>query len=179
MAYRVGGLLFGVALVAAGVLLWQAPRQWPDAARKLPRERIVGGVLGLLCLLWAAWLAGPMLEGGLAGLRPLLLPAAVVLGVAGALLLDYVLTRALGGALVLVCTWMMHEAFVAHTPARQVLTVLYYLLGVAGLFMIGTPYRFRDFLEWSGQSARGRLGVAAGLALTGLLTVGLVLASRG
>ena len=69
MSFKLAGILFGVGLVALAFAAWWAPRRWPQLWRVLPRERIIGGGIGLLCLVWSAILVRPMLEGSMAHLQ--------------------------------------------------------------------------------------------------------------
>ena len=179
MSFRLAGTLFALALLVGGAALVVASARAPELWKRLPRERVVGGALGLMALLWSAWLVEPLLEGGLASLRPWLVPVALVVGIAGAFLLDYVLTRALGGLLLLVVNAIMHLAFVAQAPWRGTVSVVCYALGLAGLFMIGAPYRFRDVLEACCRSPRARWALGAALGLAGVVTGAIAQAAHG
>lgn len=165
------GSIFGCVLLLAAGFVWLVLPRAPGLWRRIPRERVVGGALGLVCLIWSAKLVSPLFEGGLSRVRSLLPALVILLTVAAVLLLDYLLTRALGGFILLVVSFLLHEAFTAHVPYRALFAVVCYALGVVGLFMIGSPYRFRDFLEKSAQPGRYRCVAAASLALGGAVSL--------
>jgi hypothetical protein len=162
--------IWGAGLLAAGccclVVLPRRPQLW----KELPRERYVGCFIGWICLVWSASLAMPLLEGGLAGLRRLL-PFLVFAVAVGSLLLDYLFTRALAGLMLLIVNQLLHLAFVAHVPARWLLSLVCYAFGVAALMMIAYPFRFRDLLEKATLHRRWRAPAGAFLLLAGMQSV--------
>lgn len=179
LRFTILGTAFGLFLLGAGLLFWRWVPKHRDLWRSLPRERTVGTVLGFFCLTWSAFLAAPLLEGGLAPLRRLL-PVVVILVTVGSwYCLDYVLTRALGGFLLLAANFLLHEAFVAHAALRPVLSVALYLVVGAGMIMIAYPYRFRDLLEKGATNGRLRGWVSGVLAVVGAVIAILSLATHG
>lgn len=179
MSFHIAGLLFGAGLIGLAVAAWWAPTRWPQLWRAVPRERIIGGAIGLLCLVWSAILVRPMMEGSFATYQPAIVPVAIVIGVAGAITMDYVFTRALGGLLVLSANWLLHAAFVAQAPARGAFSVVCYIIGLLGIFIIAYPYRFRDLLEALSLQSRWRHTVGALLLVAGLLATSIAWATHG
>lgn len=161
---------FSALLAAAAAGCWFALPHRPELWRQVPRERYAAAVIGLVCLLWTARLAAPMLEGGLAGFRAYLIPGAFVLAAACFWMLDYLMARALGGLVLLAVNELLHLAFVRHALARPVFALVCYMLGVAAMFMIATPYRFRDLLEQATLHRRKRAALSIALFL-GALTL--------
>jgi hypothetical protein len=167
IAVSVGlGLIFAVA----GGALWHG--RYPDAAlaARLPRARLAGEVLGVICLVWSAYHACLMLEGGLASYRKVVWVLVPVTAVLAYHHLDYLFSRALGGLLVLCATYLLHGAFTAMVPWRPLYSVICYLAGVWGMFLIAVPWRFRDLLQAMAPAPRrwrslGTAAVAAGLIL--------------
>ena len=162
----------GLLMVTSGLMQWASGKSG-DWWKKVPRERNVGSAIGLLALIWAARIALPMMEGGLAKVKPFLVPAAIALGIACWFLLEYVMSRALGGILILVSATVMHMAFSEHAPARWALSLSCYLVGTAGMVMIGWPWLFRDWLEKVDGVKRWRLGSVVVVALSGAAIAGV------
>lgn len=179
MAFAFQAGLLGVLLLgSAGWLGLALPRR-PEWSTRLPRERWLGGGLGALCLLWAARLTDPLLEGGLAGLRPLLLPLALILTVAAVWQLDYLFTRALCGLVLLGSTHLLHAAFTAHASWRPAFSAVCYLLGLLAIYTIAYPFRFRDYLEACSRAPQPRRWGVGLLGAAGLLVLGIAVASHG
>lgn len=162
MPFVVSCLLLSLLPAALAVIFGVFAARLPDLWRKLPRERNFGIALGALCLVWSAYYAVPLLEGGLARFQTvikLLVPITTILSY---LYLNYIFTRALGGLMMLAATYVLHEAFVAHLPFRPLFALLCYLVAVAGMFALATPWRFRDLLRKCTEDASWRIGLAAG-----------------
>lgn len=178
MSFRLAGSLFGAALLAMGTATALLLPRWPAAGKVLPRERIVGAMLGVLCLIWSAHEAAPLLEESLAGYRRLLPYLVVVIGVLGILFLDYLFTRAVGGVLLLSIVWLLHQAFASHAPVRWLFAIVCYLLAIGGMFMIGSPWRFRDLLQRAAAEPRPRWIAAGCLLASGLVSLVVALGTR-
>jgi hypothetical protein len=173
--FRLTAVLAGLTLISgAFAIAWLLPRQ-PDAWRKLPRERRYSVVLALWVMLWAAHLAQPLLEGGLTNLRQLLLPLAMALTVLAFFFLDYLFTRAVAGLTILVATWIMEAAFIAQVPARWLLAVVGYVLATIALYLLASPYRFRDWLDACARLPKWRHLSAGLLALAAIVPLVLAL----
>jgi len=160
MPFTVSGTLFALLPVALATLFgYFAPRH-PGLWRTLPRERNFGIALGAACLVWSAFYAVPMLEGGLAKFQPivkLLVPAVTILSY---FYLNYIFTRALGGLMMLAATFMLHEAFAAHVPMRFLFSTCCYAIAVAGMVALATPWRFRDLLKKCTENPSWRKALA-------------------
>ena len=133
----------------------------------------------MLCLIWAASLAAPLLEGSLEKYRSALPWIVVTLSVSSFLLLDYLFARATGGLILLAVNSLLHGAFVAHVPARPAFSFICYVLGTYALFMLGAPYRFRDLLERMTLKPSWRFGVGAGLLVAGVFTCATAAMANG
>ena len=168
MVFRVSSILFGLALGGGAWLFLFGTVRWPDLHRGLPRERVLGGIVATLCLIWAAYQVLPMLEGGLARYRIVVKLTVPVVAVLSYFHLDYLLTRAVGGLLLLVLNHLLHAAFVAQIPMRPLFSAICYVISLAGFFMVGAPWRFRDVLERAGESVQWRRGVCAAFGVCGV-----------
>jgi len=153
--------VFAAILAALGYILGFASHRQPDLWRKLPRERILGEIITVVCLVWCTVHVLPMLEGDMARFRVWVRLLAPVLAVLSFFFLDFLFTRALGGLFLLMVNDLLHGAFTVHLPVRPIFAVVSYALGVLAMFMIGAPWRFRDLLETCGNSVRRRVWCSA------------------
>lgn len=175
MQFVVTSIIISAFLIAASVCVVCVVPKHDKLWRKLPRERTFGIIIGIISLCWSAMEVRLMLEGGLIGLRKLLPFVVAGTSVASYMMLDYLFTRALGGLLLLVCGHMLHEAFAVFLPVRWLYALILYVVGVIGMFMIGSPYRFRDWLEKVTFDARWRCLSGALLALGGAVILVIAL----
>jgi hypothetical protein len=103
----------------------------------------------------------------------------VALSLSSFFLLDYLFARAMGGLILLAVNSLLHGAFVAHMPARPVFSFICYVLGTYALFMLGSPYRFRDLLERMTLRSGWRFGVGGTLLAAGLFTCATAAMAHG
>lgn len=175
MVFTIPSLLFALLLAALAYVFGFCVVRKPDLWRVLPRERYLGEAVGVLCLAWSAFHVIPMLEGDLARFQvavKIVVPVAAVLGF---LYLDYLFTRALGGLFMLMASHLLHGAFVVHLPARPVYSTVCYAFGVIGMFLVGSPWRFRDLLKKAAESRPWRRGLLAVLGGSAILFAGFAL----
>lgn len=177
--------LFAALACTAGWLTTRYPTLWRD----LPRHRVAGLILGLICLSWAAQQVNLMLEidvtrefhqlldGDLLRFRLLVLLAVPVIAIAAYYHLDFIFTRALGGFLLLILTDMLHQAFAIHLPARGAFSLFCYLAALVAMFIVAVPWHFRDFLKRTHDSRAWRHGAVLTLATGALVVCGFGLAS--
>ena len=163
--------LLGSVLVAVAFCFWSILPQKKQLWRIIPRERYVGIVLGVICLIWSASHAHALLEGASAKFRVFLGPGVILVTLLCYFLLDYLFTRALGGILLLLVNWLLHEAFIENIQFRPVFSIICYLLGIASFFLIAAPYRFRDWLEKISHDNRWRTVSTGVMAFIGGLLV--------
>lgn len=152
--------LFATAIISA-ILAWACLRLSPQRlpqVEPLPRRRDVGVVLAFIALIWCVPHATPIVWGWM---LPWLYPVAVVCAVMAYLFLDYLLSRALGGLLILISYYFLHESFTRHTSGAALLTILCWALGIAGIFISAKPHLMRDLIRRMCASLRWRAGVAA------------------
>lgn len=171
LSFQIMGALFGIGLTVAGGFFLIRLKRYPELWRKLPRERNFGIVIGAVCFAWSAWIAYPLFEGGLTNLRNYLPYVAVAMTVLCFMFLEYVFTRALGGFLLLSTTTLMHQAFSDHAPARWLISIICYVIALASMFMIGSPWRFRDLLKSMTEKEKVRTAVGIGLACVGAVFI--------
>jgi hypothetical protein len=150
------GLVFaGLALVFQ-VLIHRDPELW----KRLPRERVLGGVLALVCLAWASGYVLELLEGSLARFP--------VLAVLSFFAVEFLFTRALGTLFMLMAVHLLDKGFEAALPGRQLYSALCLLVGIVGMVLVGQPWRFRDLLESAASRVTLRRGAVVVCALLAL-----------
>ena len=178
--FSLSSSLAGGTMLFLAVVFASSTRRHPELWKTLPRERIAGTVLALAALAFAAWQSEIMLEGGLLKLRPYIWALVPILTVLSFFYLDFLLTRAVAGVLMLLVPQLLHGAFVAHLPQRPVFSAICYLTAMLGAIMMAAPWRFRDLLELAAAKPGWRKTIAAfcfALAFTFLLAAGFVLAT--
>lgn len=170
-SFSLTSALAGFVLIGAAIWVAFSLPKSPDLWRRVPRERYIGSIMGWICLLWSATLVYPILEGKLVAIRNALPYIVVFVAAASFFCLDYLFTRALGGLILLIVNYLLHLALISHLPARPLFAVFCYLFGIAGLFMIGTPYRFRDLLDKATHERQWRRRVSGVLMTAGVLSL--------
>lgn len=169
MPFSVSTAVFGGLFMGIAVLFGYGTRRWPRCSTVLPRHRIAGEILGVVCLSWAAYYACGMMEGGLVKYRiviKLLVPVVAVLAYTH---LDFLFARAFGGFLLLAVNVLLHGAFTVAVPFRPFYSVMCYGVGIAGLFLVAAPWVMRDMLSRAADGGRWRCGLTVACALGGLV----------
>lgn len=158
--------LAGLLLLLAYAFAFQ-----PQMKAVLPRLRWAGIVLGIPCLIWSAWHGCIMLEGGLAKFHTLVWCLVPILSILCAFYLDYLFARALGGFLLLATNELIRCAFVYDVPLRGLYSIICLLLGICGLFLLGTPWHLRDALKLAVERPPVGRAIAAALAVAAFLLI--------
>jgi len=104
-------------------------------------------------LVWSFWLLATMEMGEFSSFRR---PLMIVLPIGYVLVLrfveEFLAVRALGILCLLAAEPLLEAAFFRYETSRLFLTVLAYLLIVAGVFWVTLPYLLRDQINWSARS---------------------------
>lgn len=132
-------------LSMAGIFLLCSSEKY-TFLKTIHREKKVGSVISALALGWAG-LQGYELLGqdfpAISSAIPILVPALIV-GVI--FLMDYIFTRAMGGFMILLICDLFYQGQTQEMPGRFLFSLIGYVLAIAGMYMIGQPWRFRDLL---------------------------------
>ncbi|MBA3650469.1 MAG: cell division protein CrgA [Chthoniobacterales bacterium] len=151
------GLIAGLvlALLSLGALLLPARNFLPH----FPRSRVAGAILLTIDLIWSIWLLATMEMGEFSSFRR---PLLVILPVGFFLVLrfvdEFLAVRALGILCLLAAEPLLDAAFLRPETSRLLLTVLAYLMILAGLLWVTMPYLLRDQIQWGTKSdSRWRL----------------------
>jgi hypothetical protein len=157
------GLIAGALLALLSLVALVLPAR--NLLPRFPRSRMAGAALLAVDLIWSFWLLATMEMGEFASFRrPLLiiLPVGFILVL---LLVDeFLAVRALGILCLLAAEPLLDAAFLRPETSRLPVTVLAYLMIVAGLIWVTMPYLLRDQIQWSTKSA-GRWRLLSGLGL--------------
>src|SRR2546430_8886073 len=166
---QTAGIVAGSLLVVLSLPGFFKPALVQNWLKRFPRSGIAGIVLLSLALVWSFWLLATMEMGEFSSFRR---PLMIVLPIGYVLVLrfvdDLLAPRALGILCLLVAEPLLEAAFFRYETSRLFVTVLAYLLIVAGLFWVTMPYLLRDQINWSARSnARWHTvhGVAAAYGL--------------
>ncbi|MFW5893694.1 MAG: hypothetical protein ACOCUY_00975 [Verrucomicrobiota bacterium] len=165
-------LVLAALLTAVVFLLEYAVPRGLVSASRAARSKAAGAGLTILCAAWSTHYILLMLEGGMARYHNLAILLMAALAVLCFFYLDYLMTRALGGVVLLSVNAAISQAFVADLPARGAYAILCYLLGIAAMVMIGLPWRFRQLLETSATNAGWRHTAGGLLALCAVVLLG-------
>jgi hypothetical protein len=149
------------ALVCATgcVVVLRLGKKQADLPSRLPRSRVLGELVGIPVLAWAAYHVTQMVQPG-----SVFIPIAIGLVPAVSVIawghLDYLFARALGGLLLLGANHLLTVAFVAEVPSRPFFSTFVYLIGLPGLFLVSSPWWMRNLLEKTRDSGTWRNAVA-------------------
>jgi len=162
---RTVGFIAGIVLMLLSLPGLVKPTSVQGLLKRFPRSGIAGIVLLTITLLWSFWLLATMEMGEFSGFRK---PLLILLPIGYVLVLrfveEFLAVRALGILCLLSAEPLLEAAFFRYETSRLLLTVLAYLMIVAGLFWVTMPYVLRDQIDWSARSeARWRMvhGIAA------------------
>ncbi|HJT44676.1 MAG TPA: hypothetical protein VJ721_00260 [Chthoniobacterales bacterium] len=158
------GIVAGAVLLILSLPGFIKPPPVQAWLKALPRSRVAGIVLLTLVLVWSFWLLATMEMGEFSSFRK---PLLIILPIGYVLVIrfvqEFLAVRALGILCLLAAEPLLDAAFFRHETSRLVLTVLAYLLIVAGLFWVTMPYLLRDQINWSAKT-KTRWHVVHGIA---------------
>lgn len=160
-------LLFGVL---GGLILFK-PASAAAAFAAFPRHKGVAMALTFVALVWSALMINQMTLGELGKYKNLLY---VLTPLAFFLIMRYLeellAPRALGGLLMLLPTLMTDAARWHDSSWRLVVVVVAYLMVIAGIWLMLSPYKFRVWTtSLMNVPARARAGGMAFMIVAGLL----------
>jgi hypothetical protein len=122
-------------------------------AQRFPRSRVAGVLLLTICLVWTFWLLATIQMGEFSGFRrPLLVALPIGYVLALRFVEEFLAVRALGILCLLAAEPLLDAAFLRYETSRLLVTVLAYLLIIAGLFWVAIPYLLRNQINWSARS---------------------------
>lgn len=168
---KTAGLVMGALLVLISLPGFVKPALIQAWLKRLPRSRVAGVFLLTVALIWSFWLLATMEMGEFSTFRrPLLLALPIGYLLVIRFVDEFLAVRTLGILCLLAAEPLLEAAFFRYETSRLLVTVLAYLLIIAGLFWVTMPYLLRDQINWSTRSAFRWLSihvctVAYGIAL--------------
>jgi hypothetical protein len=172
ISLQLAGIIAGLFLILASLPGLMKP-DLASFAQQFPRSRPAGFALLTVDLIWTLWLLATIEMGEFSAFRrPLLIALPVGYFLVLRFVDEFLAVRALGILCLLAAEPLLDAAFLRHEASRLLVTVLAYILIVAGLFWAAIPYVLRDQINWGACNAlRWRLlhGVALcyGVAILG------------
>jgi uncharacterized Tic20 family protein len=152
LSLQAAGIIAGVLLVLISLPGLLKPN-FASVAQKFPRSHMAGVFLLTICLIWTFWLLATIQMGEFSAFRrPLLIALPIGYGLALRFVGEFLAVRALGILCLLAAEPLLDAAFLRYEPSRLLVTVLAYLLILAGLFWVAIPYVLRDQINWSTRS---------------------------
>jgi len=147
------GIVAGALLVLISLPGFIKPSAVQSWLRGLPRSRVAGVALLTIVLIWSFWLLATMEMGEFSTFRkPLLIALPIGYLLVIRFVEEFLAVRALGILCLLAAEPLLEAAFFRYETSRLFLTVLAYLLILAGLFWVTMPYLLRDQINWSSQT---------------------------
>jgi multisubunit Na+/H+ antiporter MnhG subunit len=152
LSLHTAGVIAGAFLVLIGLLGLLKP-DVASVMQRFPRSKTAGVILLTICLVWTFWLVATIQMGEFSGFRR---PLLIALPIGYVLVLrfvdEFLAVRALGILCLLAAEPLLDAAFLRYETSRLLITVLAYMLIVAGLFWVAIPYVLRDQINWSARS---------------------------
>lgn len=156
--YKIALFALTAGLIAAGIFSLRLSPQNLERYEAIPRNRIAGGMLAFVALLWCIPHTRPIIW---TSWLPFLYPLVILCTVLAYAYLDYLFSRALGGFMILAAYYFLHESFSYHSTGTAFFSLLCWGVGIVGIFFSGKPYLMRDLIRKCAASARWRYATAA------------------
>lgn len=140
-------ILAGVLLILnMGMVL--KPAVMRQGFHRFPRDRWSGRLLAVLAIFWSVWIVRTLPLGQFEYLKPMLLPAGVVLtGLVWFFMDELLAPRALGALLLLYPAPLLEAARLHLSPWSVLMSFLAYLMIIKGFALLLSPYLFRRYAE--------------------------------
>lgn len=167
-------IVLGLAVCVPQVYGLLNPASFAAVARKFPRSLVAGWIIMLGSTIWFLFNVGAEAISDFAAIKDYMLLAFAAAGLGTCIYVrDFLAVRGLAVLLLLVAKTMVDTARWADTEWRLVIAGWAYALVVVSLWLTLSPWRLRDFIEWS-TASHGRLKALCALRLAfGLFIVGL------
>ena len=152
LSLQTAGIIAGTVLILIS-LPGLLKSNFASVAQKFLRSHVAGIFLLTICLVWTFWLLATIQMGEFSSFRrPLLIALPIGYALALRFVGEFLAVRALGILCLLAAEPLLDAAFLRYETGRLLVTVLAYLLILAGLFWVAIPYLLRDQINWSTRS---------------------------
>ena len=172
------GLVLGLFLVALHALML-AKAEWCQTwLKKLPRHYNAGVYMMGIGMLWFWLLVAPETHGAFSFLSKLsmdlgeframkpILQLVVPIAFVGLIMSvrEFLFVRGLGLTMLMAAAPLLAAAFLKDPSSRLLVPIYAYGLIILGLYLVGMPYLFRDFVNWvTAKQNRWRASAMGGL----------------
>ena len=154
ISLQTAGMMAGALLVLIALPGFIKPALVQTWLKQMPRSSVVGVVLLTIAGVWSFWLLATMEMGEFSSFRkPLLIGLPIGYVLVLRFVEEFLAVRALGMLCLLAAEPLLEAAFFRYETSRLFVTVLAYLLVVAGLFWVTMPYLLRDQINWSTRTS--------------------------
>lgn len=168
-------IILALLFFTAAFITLVTTQRHPEKAGIITRHKVVGGILMIIMFLWLVLAGADMLcldvssslVVGLFCLSPIL---ALVL----TNYLDFIVTRALSGLLILLATTIIDQAFFQNIPYRFLPVIVCHIAAICALYLLWVPYRLRDFWQKTATSPMLRRLTSAFMILCGISLIASV-----
>lgn len=150
LSLQAAGIISGVLLLVLGIPGLLKPDSVRNFATGFPRSKTAGIALMTIAFLWSFWLLATMEMGEFSSFRrPLLIALPIGFFLVLRFVDEFLSVRALGILLLFAAEPLLEAAFFRYETSRLLVTLLAYILIIAGLFWVTMPYLLRDQISWS------------------------------
>ena len=146
MPIALTALLFAVCVLSVAVIFKAVSHEKYSFLKKIHREQKLGSLISAVALSWLGIQGYELLQQdfpSIAGVIPILTPM-LIIGVY--FLMDYIFTRALGGIIIMLICELLYKSKEVDMQAWFLFSFTAYLFAIVAMYMVGQPWRFRDYL---------------------------------
>ena len=138
-------------------------------AEKLCRNHKFGVMVWFACLAWCV----PHTEVIIfSSLVPYLWYIAVIIAILSYFYLDFLMARAFAASLIIGGYYILHSAFDYHSKMAVLLSIVAWLIGIAGIIFSAKPSYLRDLLRISAKNCRIKYLISIVISVFSLLLIG-------
>ena len=167
-------ILLGLIVCAPQVYGLLDPQRFAATARKFPRSLLAGWLIMLGGTIWFLFNVSAEAISDFAAIKDYMLMAFAAAGLATCIFVrDFLAVRGLAVVLLLLAKTMVDTARWADTEWRLVIAGWAYALVFVALWLTVSPWRLRDFIEWSNANASRTKAFCAVRLAFGLFIVAL------
>ncbi len=171
-----GLFIFTAILIATVIYILKTNEGTVPAREKLARCVSLGTALIFIDFLWCVPISQPIAPDFIV---PYIWPLAFILTAIGYKFSDFHFARATGGFLILTSSFFLTNLWAFGTPESSIIAKFFalfcILLGIAGLFISGKPYLFRDWFRKFAKTPKLKLATAIYLILFSALNITLAI----